>query len=294
MFSPRSFILNVAAKAYSRNSLGPRLSHYFHSNKSDVPSVYKPRRESWVTPTMILVGVIPFFTFGLGTWQLQRLKWKVNLIDELEEKLQLQPLSLPPKVNLSVIPEFVFRKVVLKGRWDHAHTMLVAPRVREGAHGVHVVTPLIRDNGSTVLVDRGFVSKEFAANSAYQQEEGEVEILGMLRTSQRRNIFTPENHPGEGKWYWNDAVAMADYAGGEGTGVQPVFVEQIFEGHAGEATWRLSKGVPIGRPPTVDLRNSHLSYVVTWYSLSALTSVMFIGLLKKRKKSSGRRLPRFT
>jgi hypothetical protein len=36
---------------------------------------------------------------GLGTWQLQRLQWKVALIDELEEKLQLQPLSLPKRIQ---------------------------------------------------------------------------------------------------------------------------------------------------------------------------------------------------
>lgn len=48
---------------------------------------------------MLLIGFIPVFTFALGTWQLQRLKWKVNLIDELEEKLQLQPLSLPPRIK---------------------------------------------------------------------------------------------------------------------------------------------------------------------------------------------------
>ncbi|KAF8632944.1 hypothetical protein AX15_001550 [Amanita polypyramis BW_CC] len=243
---------------------------------------------------MILVGVIPFFTFGLGTWQLKRLKWKIALIDELEEKLQLQPLSLPPRVNLSVIPEFAFRKVLLKGRWDHAHTMQVGPRVREGAHGVHVVTPLIRENGSTVLVDRGFVSNDRVSDLAFRKEGGEVEILGMLRTSQRRNSFTPDNRPESGKWYWNDVAAMAEHAGGDAAGVQEVFIEQIFEGHAGEADMKLTRGIPIGRPPTVDLRNSHLSYVITWYSLSAVTTAMFVGLLRRRRQAPGRRLPRFS
>jgi surfeit locus 1 family protein len=67
--------------------------------KSDVPAIFKPRKESWITPTMVVVGTIPFLTFALGTWQLKRLKWKINLIDELEEKLQLQPLSLPGKLK---------------------------------------------------------------------------------------------------------------------------------------------------------------------------------------------------
>lgn len=48
---------------------------------------------------MILLGFMPFFTFALGTWQMQRLKWKINLIDELEEKLQLAPLTLPRRIK---------------------------------------------------------------------------------------------------------------------------------------------------------------------------------------------------
>jgi len=127
-----------------------------------------------------------------------------------------------------VIPEFAYRKVILRGKWDHARSILLAPRVREGVHGVHVITPLVRDNGSTVLVDRGFVSKDQVSRSLHQQENGEVEVLGMLRTSQSRNTFTPDNHPEDGIWYWADIDAMAEYAGGEQAEVQPVFVEQIF------------------------------------------------------------------
>ena len=48
---------------------------------------------------MAVVGIIPFFTFALGTWQMKRLKWKIDLIDELEEKLQLPPLKFPSKIK---------------------------------------------------------------------------------------------------------------------------------------------------------------------------------------------------
>lgn len=48
---------------------------------------------------MVIVGIVPFFTFALGTWQLKRLKWKIDLIDELEEKLELSPLKFPSKIK---------------------------------------------------------------------------------------------------------------------------------------------------------------------------------------------------
>lgn len=82
------------------------------------------------------------------------------------------------------------------------------------------------------------------------------------------------------------------------------------EGHAGEANTRLAKGIPVGRAPTVDLRNSHLSYVITWsvflylriffwliydvrFALSGLTAFMFYRVLVNKRKAPGRRLPRF-
>lgn len=82
------------------HSSPPRQS-WFRSTKSSVPTVYKAGREPWMKPTMVLLGIMPIFTFALGTWQLKRLKWKIALIDELEEKLQLQPLSLPPNIKFS-------------------------------------------------------------------------------------------------------------------------------------------------------------------------------------------------
>lgn len=82
----------------------PRRLWPFRTANINVPAIYKARRESWITPTMVLIGIMPIFTFSLGVWQLQRLKWKINLIDELEEKLQLRPLSLPPNIKFSNFP----------------------------------------------------------------------------------------------------------------------------------------------------------------------------------------------
>ncbi|KAJ7170082.1 SURF1 family-domain-containing protein [Mycena filopes] len=279
-----------------RRALPPRpwlrpQPHFLRRSSSEAAPSYKPHRDPWITPTMVLLGFVPIFTFGLGTWQLQRLQWKVALIDELEEKLQLQPLSLPKRINLSVIPEFVFRKVFLKGKWDHDHSMLVGPRTREGVHGANVLTPLIREDGSTIIVDRGFISSDFDLQSM-ARDNREVQCLGMLRTTQERNTFTPDNHPERGEWYWKDLEAMTEYAGGVNANVQPVLVEEIFEGHEGEASSRITKGIPVGRPPKVDLRNAHLSYVITWYTLSLFTAIMFVRVMFNRNKSRGRSMPR--
>lgn len=116
----------------------------------------------------------------------------------------------------------------MRGRWDHAHAILLGPRVYDGTNGYHLIEPLVRIDGTTVIVDRGFISQDQVDNKTYLQDGGEVEVLGMLRTGHVRNRFTPDNHPEAGKWYWADIDAMAQYAGGESENVQPVYIEEIF------------------------------------------------------------------
>ena len=60
---------------------------------------YAAKRYSLLSPTLVTLGLIPVITFALGTWQVQRLKWKVDLIDRLSEKLQQEPIPLPNKVK---------------------------------------------------------------------------------------------------------------------------------------------------------------------------------------------------
>lgn len=106
--------------------------------------------------------------------------------------------------------------------------MLVGPRVRDGTHGLHLITPLVRTDGSTVLVDRGFVTKDMGPTSMSLPVTGKVRVAGMVRLSQSRNAFTPDNNPEKGEWYWTDVDTMVEYAGGEKANVQPVFIEAIF------------------------------------------------------------------
>lgn len=57
------------------------------------------RATSWSSPYKLLLGFIPIFTFGLGTWQVKRLQWKLDLINELEEQLEKEPMTLPKNIK---------------------------------------------------------------------------------------------------------------------------------------------------------------------------------------------------
>ncbi|GJJ12564.1 hypothetical protein Clacol_006807 [Clathrus columnatus] len=238
-------------------------------------------------PTVLVIGCIPIFTFYLGTWQLRRLKWKLNLIEQLNEQLNREPLKLPSAVNLDILAEFEFRKFIAEGIWDHSRSILLGPKTKDGVQGYQVITPLVRQDGSTILVDRGFISKDCTINRRLKDvycPEGRTTVLGMLRTKlQDKNPFTPENTPETGEWFWLDLKQLADYFGRGDKKLQPVYLETIFDGNTGQIAEMIDKGIPVGRPSHIELRNMHATYAITWFSLSFTTALMLVGLLRKKR-----------
>ncbi|KAJ8119382.1 hypothetical protein O1611_g10620 [Lasiodiplodia mahajangana] len=74
------------------------------------------------------------------------------------------------------------------------------------------------------------------------------------------------------------------------TGSQAVWVEQTMEPDLMQALEMESKGIPIGRPAEVNLRNNHAQYIFTWYGLAIATSIMFYMVVKKPPTDMSRRI----
>jgi len=170
-------------------------------------------------------AIIPVTAFFLGSWQVQRLKWKSELIAQCEDRIVRPPLPLPGRVDPDAIVDFDYRRVYATGRYLHDKEMLIGPRMRDGELGYMVITPLARDSdpGATVLVNRGWISKKLADQSLRPESlpKGEVRVEGMLRQPWKKNMFTPDNRPDKGEFYFPDVVQMAAL-----TGSQAVWVEQ--------------------------------------------------------------------
>ncbi|KAI0096392.1 SURF1 family protein [Nemania sp. FL0031] len=244
-------------------------------------------------PGLIILALIPLTALVLGTWQVQRLGWKTQLIARFEDRLVQPPLPLPPRVDPEAIHDFDFRRVVARGRYRHDLEMLVGPRMRDGEDGFMVVTPLEREadargkGTTTVLVNRGWVAKRLRRQRDRLEglPMGEVVVEGLLREPWKKNMFTPENRPDKGEFYFPDVKQMAEL-----TGSQAVWVEQTMEPDLMQALEMESKGIPIGRPAEVNLRNNHAQYIFTWYGLAIATSIMFYMVVKKPPTDMSRRI----
>ncbi|EAA35285.2 hypothetical protein GE21DRAFT_259 [Neurospora crassa] len=230
---------------------------------------------------LIILAIIPITALFLGTWQVYRLKWKTDLIAKCEDRIIRDPLPLPPRVDPAAIADFDYRRVYAEGVYRHDQEMLIGPRMRDGEQGYMVVTPLERgdDPSSKVLVNRGWVSKKFADQRSRPDsvKQGEkVRVEGMLREPWKKNMFTPDNRPDIGEFYFPDVKQMAEL-----TGSQPVWIEQTIVPDIITVYDYEARGIPIGRVAEVNLRNNHAQYIFTWYGLAAATSIMFWLVVKK-------------
>ncbi|EOO01692.1 putative surfeit 1 protein [Phaeoacremonium minimum UCRPA7] len=214
-------------------------------------------------PGLIILAIIPVTAFALGSWQVQRLKWKTELIAKCEDRLVRDPLPLPPRIDPDAIADFDYRRVYATGRFRHDKEMLIGPRVHDGEQGYMVVTPLEREGGegTTVLVNRGWIPKRLQRQRDRPGglPEGEVRVEGLLREPWKKNMFTPENRPDKGEFYFPDVHQMAQL-----TGSQPVWIEATMDPDLFQVYDYQARGVPIGRPAEVNLRNNHAQYIFTW------------------------------
>lgn len=249
---------------------------------------------------LALLAAIPLTAIALGTWQVQRLYWKTELIARFEDRLIRPPLPLPLRVDADAVKEFDYRRVYATGKLRHDMEMLVGPRLHDGDDGYLVITPLDREEmdaagkkrQSRILVCRGWIPKKMADQRLRQTSGGaralppaDVTVQGLLREPWKKNMFTPVNDPAKGKWYFPDILEMADV-----TGSQPVWIEETMAPSLMESYDREANGIPIGRAAEVNLRNNHLQYIFTWYGLAAATSIMFWMVVKKPPSSIASRV----
>ena len=197
---------------------------------------------------------------GLGSWQLQRLQWKNDLISSFEARSAADAIPIP--TANAELDDLEFRNLALNGVFLHERETFLTGRTYEGNAGFHVVTPLLLEDGRIILVNRGWVSEDYRdpAKRAFSQIDGKTSVAGILRRPGVKGYFVPENEPENGFWFTlvpsqiNQHLALGDAA-----------IDQFYAD-----ALRTSDVVtlPIAAKTKLNLRNAHLSYAMTWYGIA--------------------------
>ncbi|XP_055378837.1 SURF1-like protein [Condylostylus longicornis] len=272
-------INKYSSKYLIANILGRNLhvNHICKIKTKPVPNLGLRSDKNKISPLGWFLLAVPITTFSLGCWQVKRKTWKENLIKELEYKTQINPVPLPE--NLDDLQDMEYRSVILKGTFKHEKEIYLGPRSfiqvdgaesrgglfsqQNQSNGYLVITPLkLSGRNETVLVNRGWVPRKLLnpQTRINGQIEGEVELVGVVRKGEKRPQFSPD-HRGD-IYLYRDLERMCRV-----TESEPYFFDASY-------TSTVPNG-PIGGQTRVNLRNEHLSYLITWFSLSAATSYMW-------------------
>lgn len=213
-----------------------------------------PERRPRSALTLAVLGVISALgiavLLGLGTWQVQRLGWKTDLIARVEARRAADPVPVPTDWADVTRDSDEYREVTVTGRFLHDQSVQTQAVTVIGA-GFWVMTPLQAADG-IYLVNRGFVPADDRDGAS--RPGGEVTVTGLIRMTEPDGGFLRSNDPAADRWFSRDVAAIG---AAKGLTLAPFFIDA----DRGE-------GLPVGGLTVVSFPNNHLSYALTWYALA--------------------------
>ena len=195
----------------------------------------------------------------LGKWQIDRLYWKLDVLNKIDQKIAAAPVPMPGEPSES---SHKYLSVEISGQFLQESIRVLASKKRYGA-GYRIIH-VFRTNGRRLLVDLGFVGLE----TDYDVDLiNDISLVGNLHWPDEVDNFTPEPDLENNIWFARDVERVAS-----ALQTEPILI--ILK----DSTLKDQniKPMPID---TTHIPNDHLQYAITWFSLAiiwALMSCLFI------------------
>ncbi|ADU14267.1 SURF1 family protein [Asticcacaulis excentricus] len=216
----------------------------------------------------IAVGVALLILLGLGTWQMQRLHWKTQLLTDLARTRAIAPVALDGL--LSQPGDHVWRQVTLDCRSD-SRDLVYMYGVSDGVAGFHVLTHCPTGQG-VILADLGFTAQKPLADAV-----ATITLTGRLRRFETPNAFVPPNNPKADDWY---SRSVPDLSKRWSVTLRRDYFVAATQPVAPDLT-------PVDA--AANLSNRHLEYALTWYGLAVALIGVYIALLYSRRRAEMRK-----
>jgi len=222
----------------------------------------------WVVLLAALLATA--LTARLGVWQLDRAAQKNALQAALESRRALPPLAADERArDAATAATQQHRAVNLQGQWLAALTVYLDNRQMNGRPGFYALTPLRLDDGSAVLVQRGWLPRDLMDRTriaTVPPPSGRVQVQGRIALAPPR-------------LYEFDAAASG-----------PIRQNLDLDAYARETALPLRPLTVVqedGQPPVGDglLRqwprpaadvHKHYGYAFQWFALSALILGLYV------------------
>ncbi|MFT5588225.1 MAG: surfeit locus 1 family protein [Bradyrhizobium sp.] len=263
---------------------------------SAVADVPQPRSKTGKILLLIGAGLVFLTLLGLGSWQVVRLQWKLDLIARVDARVNAPAVDAPAAAAWPGVTteSDAYRHVRVTGQYLYGRTVRVQA-VTERGSGFWLLTPLRRASGEVVLINRGYVPARTGdwlpgagrvAADAVDRAGAVTTVTGLLRITEKGGAFLRSNDPANNRWYSRDVGAIAAAGGIPGAigPVAPYFVDAEAASAGGQPD-DPSGEQPVGGLTVIAFHNSHLVYAITWFVLALMLAGAMIWSLREERRS---------
>lgn len=221
----------------------------------------------WVTAAALAAALL---TARLGWWQLDRAQQKLALQSALEERAQMPAIDQVAQLasTAAAAAGQHHRLLQLSGRWSPAHTVFLDNRQMHGRPGFFVLTPLVLADGSALLVQRGWLPRDFLERSRVGDvptSSNEVRVVGRIAPPPSRLFEFGSAEPGRIR----QNLGLDAYSRETGLRFRPLSL--LLADSPASAGDGLQRDWPA---PSVGVAKNH-GYAVQWFALSLLIVALY-------------------
>ncbi len=210
-------------------------------------------------------------SIALGFWQLRRLSAR------RQANAVLASRRIAPRVELDSLPSDTaaahFRRVHLRGVYDHAQEIVLTLRGRSGSPGINILTPLLRANKDTaVLVNRGWIYSPdgMTADTRPWHEADTLNGAGFVETFPTKGPFAPPNPARPRSFRRLDRAQL-----------QKAFPYPIANYYVVLTDSAQSSNVPPRVEPAPLDEGPHMLYAIQWFSFAVISIVGLVIFIRR-------------
>ncbi len=207
----------------------------------------------------VFVYFIILVLLSLGFWQLYRLSWKLDLINQIENSLKVEP------IELQNVEKKNYLRIKTSGQIDFEKQIYLYNLNESGKPGFEVINP-IKIGKEDYLINRGWISFD-KKNKPEINIIDQKNIIGTLMLQSKSSSFKPNNEIDKNYWFTLDREDILKFTG-RNFSKYIIYLNGNYEN-------------PRPKVITAKISNNHKKYAITWFSMAISILLIYLYFRKK-------------
>lgn len=211
-----------------------------------------------------------FILIGLGNWQGDRLKWKTNLLEEVEQAANAAPFKSLNAIENALANDdpIDFRRIEIDGEIIGEQTPFLVYFRQKKELSWRPFLALQSKGQSVFFAGQAIPDADREAYLSESIERRAKSMTGYVRLARGPSRGEAKSTPSENRWFsFNPMPQTSNWADSIPGGADVRFYIDAVE------TKSDAESLPIKRP---DIRNNHFDYMLTWYGLALCLFIIYL------------------